>query len=337
MSPTRSPARRHARSTPPATAALALLAVAALGTSWLLEATGQDRRRTLLPQATPRVTKPRSIPRTDPATSRATAVTATGFRVKLLRQVLLGFDRVGTISKLGLQEGTRVQANQVIAQLDDRVAVAALASAAKKASNDVHKRYAMASYAVARTEHEQAVQTNKANNMVVVPLIEVKKLLLAAQRSQLQIEQAEHDQAVAVLDRDLAQTQLTTYSLVAPFDGVVTRRFKQQGEAIRQGDPVIELVDTSTMKVEGRIPLADAIKLRPGQPVTVRLVDSEDRTGALPSAFKEARFPGRLVYIDPGVSLVGERDVRVWAEVANRGGLLRHGLTAEISIETKSP
>ena len=95
-----------------------------------------------------------------------------------------------------------------------------------------------------------------------------------------------------MLDRDLALAQLKTYRLRAPFDGIVTRRFKQKGEAIRQGDPVIELIDISRMKVEGRIPLAQAIRLRPGQNVRVQLIDNNDRTGALPSDFKQATFRG---------------------------------------------
>jgi len=300
-----------------------------LCTAWLLDATAQDRRKPI-PDSPAAKTRPTI------AAAKGQFVTGTGFRVKLLRQVLLGFDRVGTISQLDLQEGKRVKTGQVIAKLDDEVAAAALKSAEKKASNDVHKQYATASFAVSKNEHEQALLANKNARMAVVPLIEIERLFLAKRRSELQIQQADHDQAVAVLDRDLAVAQLKTYQLKAPFDGIVTRRFKQKGEAIRQGDPVIELVDISTMKVEGRIPLAQAIRLRAGQSVRVQLVNSEDRNRALPSEFKQARFPGQLVYIDPGVSLVGERDVRVWAEVANQGGLLRHGLIAEITIDTAS-
>ena len=314
----------------PRTAALigSTLALALCG-AWLLNATAQDRRKPI-PDTPAAGTRPAA------ATARGRTITATGFRVKLLRQVLLGFDRVGTIAELDLEEGRRVKAGQVIARLDDDVAVAALRSAEKKASNDVHKQYATASLAVSQNEHKQAPLANKNARMAVVPLIEIERLFLAKRRSELQIQQAEHDQAVAVLDRNLALAQLKTYQLKAPFDGIVTRRFKQKGEAIRQGDPVVELVDVSTMKVEGRIPLAQAIRLRPGLKVRVQLVDSEDRNGALPSAFKQARFTGKLIYIDPGVSLVGERDVRVWAEVANHGGLLRHGLIAAISIDTAS-
>ncbi len=312
---------RHAHGTVRVGSVFALV----LCTMWLLDATAQDQRKPIPDQ--PAAKKP---------VGTAQHITGTDFRVKLIRQVLLGFDRVGTISDLDLQEGMRVKAGQVIAKLDDEVANAALNSAEKKARNDVHKQYATASFAVSKNEHEQALLANKNAGMAVVPLIEIKRLFLAERRSQLQIQQADHDQAVAVLDRDLALAQLKTYRLRAPFDGIVTRRFKQKGEAIRQGDPVIELIDISRMKVEGRIPLAQAIRLRPGQNVRVQLIDNNDRTGVLPSDFKQATFPGRLVYIDPGVSLVGERDVRVWAEVANKGGLLRHGLTAEITIDTAS-
>ena len=311
---------------PRATALVGSALALALCTAWLLDAAAQDRRR-------PIPEKPRPAAR--PANGGT--IIGDGFRIKLLRQVLLGFDRVGIIKQLDLEEGKRIQAGVVIARLDDKVAHAALNSAKKKASNDVHNRYAVASYAVSKNESEQAVLANKAAGMAVVPLIEIKRLILAEQRSQLQIEQAAHDRAVAVLDSTLAQAQVNTYELRAPFDGIVTRRFKQKGESVGQGDPIIELVDISSMKVEGRIPLAEAIRLRPGQKVTVRLIDSEDDgRGELPREFKQARFPGTLVYIDPGVNLVGKRDVRVWARVNNQRGLLRHGLTAMIEIDTAS-
>ncbi len=304
------------------------LAVTAFGGGWFYAAAAQNRPRSLPGQA--------PVP-TRPAASRPAAaggsIIATACRVKLLKSVQLGFDRVGTIKQLNFREGDLIKAGQLVARLNDDVARAALASAEKKASNDVHKRYATKSYDVAKNEREQAELANKNTGMNVVPLIEVRRLVLAEQRSQLQIEQADHDQLIAVLDRNLATAELNTYYLAAPFAGTITRRFKRAGEAVRQGDPVIELVSTATMKIEGRVPLEDVARLKPGQAVTVKLADSEEQTDELPAAFKAAAFKGRLVYIDPGVSPVGERDVRVWAEVANQGGLLRHGLTAVMSID----
>jgi len=140
----------------------ALACVLALCSLWLLDAAAQDRQLT--------------IPDTRPAIqpNSAQTVTASGFRVKLLRQVLLGFDRVGTISDLDLHEGKHVKQGEVIAKLDDEVAVAALNSAHKKSTNSVHRRYAEASYAVSKNEHEQAQLEKPApTTLVDIPAIDV--------------------------------------------------------------------------------------------------------------------------------------------------------------------
>lgn len=274
----------------------------------------------------------RQIPRTRTATGGG-SILASNCRVKLLKHVNLGFDRVGTIKILKLREGDMVKGGELIAQLDESVARAALATAVEKAQNKIHERYAVKSLDVAENELQQAVEANRRAKMDVVPDIEVRRLRLAKERSALQIEQAQHDRVIAGLDRDLAQAELKTFFLSAPFDGMVSRRLKYAGEAVRQGDPVIELVSIEKMKVEGRVKLEDAIRIRRGQSVTVKLANPEDGSSRLPAAFLRATFRGRIVYIDPGASPVGERDVRVWAEVENHDGLLRHGLNATMIID----
>ena len=278
----------------------------------------------------------RQLPRTGTTTGSG-SILASNCRVKLLKHVSLGFDRVGTIKLLELREGDMIKSGKLIAQLDESVARAALASAIEKAQNKIHERYAVKSLDVAANELEQAEEANRRAKMDVVPDIEVRRLKLARERSALQIEQAQHDRVIAGLDRDLAKAELTTYFLYAPFDGMVTRRLKYAGEAVRQGDPVLELVSIDKMKIEGRVRLGDAIRIRRGQSVTVKLANPEDGSSRLPAAFLRATFRGRIIYIDPGASPVGERDVRVWAEVDNRDGLLRHGLNATMIIDAPGP
>ena len=213
----------------------------ALCTIWLLDANAEDRRKTIPDKKSAR-TRPANSNVRAGARAGAGTITVSGFRVKLMRQVLLGFDRVGTIADLNLHEGKRVKAGEVIAKLDDEVAVAALNSARKKASNDVHKRYATASYAVSKNEHQQALLANKNAGMDVVPKIEITRLLLAEQRSQLQIEQAVHDQAVADLDSTLAEAQLNTYRLKAPFDGIVADVLAWAGDDVAQDDVTVAIL-----------------------------------------------------------------------------------------------
>ena len=51
-----------------------------------------------------------------------------------------------------------------------------------------------------------------------------------------------------VFKRNEAQAQLDTFSIRAPFAGVVTRVHRGKGEAVRQGDQVLELVSTQRVR-----------------------------------------------------------------------------------------
>ena len=97
------------------------VAVTAFGGSWFYTAAAQNRRS---------LSGQKSLPTRPAARRTATAggsIIATACRVKLLKQVALGFDRVGTIKQLDFREGDLVKAGQLVARLNDDVARAALA------------------------------------------------------------------------------------------------------------------------------------------------------------------------------------------------------------------
>ena len=151
-------------------------------------------------------------------------------------------------------------------------------------------------------------------------------MTLAAERSELQIEKAQMDRELNYLARDEAMAQLKTYKVEAPFAGIVTRVHKRQGEAVRQGDPILELVNTDRVRVEGDVKISQIWNIRRGDLVKVQLeipnfdLDVEKLT-----------FEGRIVFVDVSVEPVSGT-VRVWAEVENSGNLLRAGLSAKMTI-----
>ena len=103
--------------------------------------------------------------------------------------------------------------------------------------------------------------------------------------------------------------------------------FKKCGEAVAEGEPILELVNTSRVKVEGYVHLRDLDSVRVGSLVSVQL-DVPDAD--LPS--ERLTFPGRIAYIDVKVEPV-THSVKVWAEVSNRDGILKDGLTARMAID----
>jgi RND family efflux transporter MFP subunit len=263
-------------------------------------------------------------------------VVARNARIDLDERAVLASDRPGLLQYVEFGEGDRVTAGQEIARLRDDVAAAALAVAAKAAESDIEIRYAEAAAAVAEAEHRRSLLANQeaqrrgvARDRDLIPEVEIERLRLAAERARLQIEKARLDREIALLQRDEKEAELRTYRIISPLDGVVTEVLKYAGEAVQQGDPIVRLVRTDVVRVEGFVSVADAFRVRPGDAVTVRL-NAEEIEG-LPSELSNRVFEGRLTFVDPTAKLVANM-VRVWATVPNEGNLLKAGLPATMEI-----
>lgn len=261
----------------------------------------------------------------DPASKPAAAIEIGRCRIKLIDQVTLASDRSGIISYVEAEEGHEVQEGQKIAGLQDEVAAANLAVAQKKSENDVEIRFSTKAAELAQAEYDKALEANKIVKNAV-PDIEVRRLKLAAEKSALQIEQADHQRKLDALNRDQAQAELNTYRVKVPFDGTVTRVFKHKGEAVRQGDPILELASTRRVRVEGDLDIQHLTHVRPGCRVVVQLDIPE-----VDLDIEKETFEGRVEFVDVNVQPVS-RQVRIWARVQNRGDFLRAGLTARMVI-----
>jgi multidrug resistance efflux pump len=145
----------------------------------------------------------------------------------------------------------------------------------------------------------------------------------------LQIEQARHRQAIAVLKRDEAAAQLKSFSVIAPFVGTVSKVLKHKGEAVRQGEPVLEMVNTRRVRVEGFLDVSNRRFVTPGTTVRVEPEVSVGNPTAAPAV-------GKIVFVDSVVQPVTQQ-VRIWADVENADELLLPGLTAVMTISPVSP
>jgi len=263
-------------------------------------------------------------------------------RIKLIDQVTLASDRTGILKMMEFKEGETVTKGTQVALIADEVAVATLAVAEKKASNEVEIEFAKVAKAAAEVEHRRLEDANEraarreqesgrkpdetTTSGRSVSLLEIDKAKLAADKAALQIEQAHHDLAVNKLDRDVKAAELRTYQVRSEFEGIVTRVFKKKGESIRQGDPIVEVVNTDRVRVEGRIKLEDLRFAKQGGRVRVRLsVDDLD----LPE--EKVVFEGKITFVDL-VSDPIQKTTHVYAEVQNRDNILRAGLDAEMEI-----
>jgi RND family efflux transporter MFP subunit len=259
-------------------------------------------------------------------TSRASRpIDAKQCTVRLFDEVVLSVERPGILGEIPVREGDLVEEGQFLAKLKDDVARAALAVAEIEAASDVDIRYAQAASGVALAEYDKMVEANSRFKGAVAD-IEVRKAKLAYDKAVLEIEKATHTREVHLAKRDEAAVQLATYRLEAPFAGFVTKVHLSKGATVRQGDPLIELVSTTKVKVEGFVSIADLPFVKPGSKVTVR--PDPDRSGA-EAASKS--YSGKIVFVDVKAT-PSLNTVRVWAEVENVDNALRANLIVSMTI-----
>ena len=245
----------------------------------------------------------------------------------------LSADRVGVLG-FTPEEGEYVTANSIVAKLKDDVPQAALASASAKAHSEAE---IIAADKLAESEHLEArllVEANEKTAGSTRPTYtksEVERARLRAEAADLQTGVKRQEKELAGFELARAQAELKTYHIVTPIDGIVTRVFKRAGEGVQQAESILEVVNTSVIRVEGRIPAAVATRVKVGSPVRVKFELSPHPASGPPAPAVE--IEGKLGFVDVSAEGVGEeRNVRVWAELINPRQLLRDGVPARMTI-----
>jgi multidrug efflux pump subunit AcrA (membrane-fusion protein) len=243
--------------------------------------------------------------------------------IKAVQSARLATDRPGVIAVVQPKEGDTVQDGEEIVRLMDEVPQANWEVAKLVADDRIEVEYATKLNAVDALEYIKSVEANyKAPG--TISEIELRRLKLAEERSALQIDKAKHDMAVNVMKAKQAKTELDTYHIMAPFKGVVSQVLKHRGEAVKQGDTILEMVNTDVVHVEGKVTDRDIWRVKRGSPVTVVL----DIKGADLEIEKQV-FHGKIGFVDP---VANDTETRVWAEVDNPGNVLRPGFWATMTI-----
>lgn len=260
--------------------------------------------------------------------------------IQLMEEVEVPAQGAGVLTEVNVREGQLVEQGQRLAQIMDTEARLAearakieLAIARMNAENDINVRYARKSAEVARAEMRRAEEA-VAEFPHSVSASELDKLRLTLQRAELEVEQAERDFAVAKEtaqlkenDYQLAQYQVQRRRIVAPLSGVVVEVYRSQGEWVEPADVILRILRMDRLRAEGFLKAAQLRGRLQGRAVTL-LVDLPGQPGAT--------FPGKIVFVSPEIDPVNNQ-VRVWAEVDNRGLQLRPGMRAKMMIPAAQP
>jgi membrane fusion protein (multidrug efflux system) len=121
--------------------------------------------------------------------------------------------------------------------------------------------------------------------------------------------------AEAVAEARLAKTRIT-----APFSGVIGTRRVSPGAYLKSGDVITELARVDDMKVTFSAPERFLGEMERGGHVMVTT-----------PAFPHEAFAGRVTVVNPIVD-PQTRTVQMVARIPNRGGMLKPGMSANVSV-----
>lgn len=256
--------------------------------------------------------------------------------VTLIDQRDVPAEEAGVLAAVDVREGQMVEQGDPLARIVDTEArIAAdlarieLEIAAKDVENDVDIRFARKSVDVAKAELQRSLDSVQKYPKSISDS-ELDRLRLVVQRASLEVEQAEYDLAVAALTRQIkeneyeaAQERVRRRKITAPVAGVVVDVQRHSGEWVQPGDTVLRILRIDRLRAEGFLPVAELGQDLDGCRVRL-IVDLPEKPAA--------EFPGKLVFLSPEIDPVNSQ-VRVWAEIDNRGLRLRPGMRGRLFIE----
>jgi membrane fusion protein, multidrug efflux system len=234
---------------------------------------------------------------------RALALTGT---LRGQRQTDLAANASGRVLETFVERGAEVKKGDLIARLDVRAVALSAAEA-------------QASAALSRAQEGAAKRDCD----------RYKRLL-----DQSAISQAEYDKAAdqcktsplsvaaAELRATAAAQVVSDGSIRAPFGGIVTERYVEAGEYVRQDTKVVSLVAVATLRLELTVPEASIAAVKVGGALTFTVPAYADRV-----------FNGTVRYVSPAVR-EATRDLAVEAEVDNADRALFPGMFAAIELHT---
>lgn len=120
-----------------------------------------------------------------------------------------------------------------------------------------------------------------------------------------------------------AAAQLSYSEIRSPIDGVVTDRPLYVGDLATANQPILTVMDISTLVAKAHIPQADAVLLKVGDPAELKVPHVEEP------------ITGRVSLISPALD-PGSTTIEVWVEARKPNPALKPGMTVSVAMIAKT-
>ncbi|MBI1905562.1 MAG: efflux RND transporter periplasmic adaptor subunit [Rhodocyclales bacterium] len=241
----------------------------------------------------------------------------------------------GRIDYLGVAEGDRVEAGQVLLRLWNEDQEARIV--VSRAQLETARRRAEEVCTMAANTQREAERQRELQRRNFVSASRAEQAETEARSRQAACATAQADTRTATAQIEAAATDLGRTVLIAPFAGTVAKITGELGEYSTPSPPgvptppAIDLIDDSCLYVKAPMDEIDAPKIQPGQPARVAL-----------DALPERRFEARVKRVAPYIKSVERQartvdvDVEFVDQTEARGLLVGYSADVEIILATRA-
>lgn len=213
--------------------------------------------------------------------------------VKPYKKALISTTEGGKIIKVNKEKGNFVRKGETILEIDNDII---------KANLDAIK----AQYKLAKITFQKQETIYKQNV-----------------NSEIQYLQSKYGLEQLEANLKMIQTRYNNTFIVAPFSGYIDNNFFDEGELAPVGQPIINLIDISRVKIKAGIPEKYITSINKGDKATIFL-----------KALNKS-FTGKISFVGTSVNAVN-RTFPIEITIANNSKELKPELIAEVKIHTKT-
>jgi membrane fusion protein, multidrug efflux system len=234
-------------------------------------------------------------------------------------QVEMLAQRDGTIQKIFFDGSARVKSGTLLAQFDDRQIVANLEAArAKSRSIEADLKNWESEAQVLEADYGRQQELWK---LGLTSQEQLQHAKYKAESDKWDIRRVTESLNTAHQEERSLEIEAEKTKIVAPFDGVIARRYVREGQNVNKGERLFWVTAEAPLLVRITLPEKLFGKMRTGQPVEITSAD-------VPSETHMARVKQVSPVVDPSSGTF-----EVLVELTGERGALRPGMTALVQLQ----
>ena len=157
-----------------------------------------------------------------------------------------------------------------------------------------------------------------------IQAISVERSLVAVKQATVDKDVAKLQSTASMHSAKLAALSVMRHQVISPINGIVVQRYKQPGEWVKLGDPIVRIVHLKRLRAEGFVSMKVVKQLRKQKQVTLTTQNEDETLTRI----------GTVGFISPEIDTVN-KEVAFWVEFDNADGEILPGMQLSLTTESQ--